>query len=134
MRAKASDPMGMNSELDQIAGEITESLGDTNFDYGYSHTDDNSVPWDPSAMPSQEETAVAASPKKTAPRKAAAKSTAAKSAKTPAPKAPTPKAMAAKPAVTKVAKAKPIVEGGGKAEPTIVASAKPKRAPAKKAV
>ena len=119
MRSKASDPMGLNTALSEVQSDISQSLGDhslgdPNFDYGYSHTDDNSVPWDPSAMPSEEETVVAAKPKrKTAPRKTATSVT---------PNSATTETVAAK--SPKSAKAKPSGE----------AAAKPKRAAAKKAV
>ena len=116
MRSKASDPMGLNTALSEVQSDISQSLGDhslgdPNSDYGYSHTDDNSVPWDPSAMPSEEETVVAAKPKrKTAPRKPATSAT--------------PKPAATETVAGKSAKAKPAVE----------AAAKPKRPSAKKAV
>ncbi len=72
MRAKAADPMGLNSTMSDMNAEISQSLSDPNFDYGNVQTEH--IPWeDPAAVVEAPKPArKKAAPKKPAAKKAAA--------------------------------------------------------------
>ena len=70
MRAKASDPMGLNTALQETGAEIQTSLSDPDFNYAGAQTE--YVPWEEPVEAPPPEPAKPAR-KRAAPRKAAAK-------------------------------------------------------------